>query len=220
VIAEVRLTGLYAIADTHYLAPARLAPTVAEAIAGGARVVQYRDKRHGPAARREHIAALLAVCRPAGVPLIVNDDVEAAAECGADGVHLGREDMPLENARARLGAGFLIGISCYNELARAEAAEAGGADYVAFGSFFPSATKPGAVRAPLELLAQARARLKVPIVAIGGITPENGARLLAAGADLLAAAEGVFARSDVREAARAYARLFETRARGGGEQKI
>ncbi len=205
--------GLYAIADTRYLAPERLAPAVAEAIAGGARAVQYRDKRHDGAARRRHIAALLAVCRPAGVPLIVNDDVEAAAECGADGVHLGRDDMPPERARVSLGAGKLIGVSCYNELARALAAAEAGADYVAFGSFFPSATKPGAVHAPLELIAQARTRLALPIVAIGGITPENGARLVAAGADLLAAAEGVFARADIRAAAAAYARLFEASAR-------
>lgn len=207
--AKSALYGLYAIADTHYLDGARLAPAVAQAIAGGARAIQYRDKRHTAEERYRHVVDLVAVCRQAGIPLIVNDDVELAHAAGADGVHLGREDMPLERARARLGTERLIGISCYNELERAAAAEAAGADYVAFGSFFPSSTKPGAVRASLELLAAARQRLRLPIVAIGGITPENGARLIAAGADMLAAAEGVFNRKDIRAAAAAYARLFE-----------
>lgn len=204
------LYGLYAIADTQYLDGAQLVAAVAEAIAGGARAIQYRDKRHSSAERYRHVVDLAALCRRSGIPLVVNDDVELAHATGADGVHLGREDAPLERARALLGPDRLIGISCYNELERALAAEAAGADYVAFGSFFPSPTKPAAVRARLELLAAARQRLRLPIVAIGGITPENGARLIAAGADMLAAAEGVFHRKDIRAAAAAYARLFES----------
>ncbi len=214
------LTGLYAIADTQYLSADRLVPAVEQAIQGGARAIQYRDKRHPAEARRRHVTELVALCRRAGIPLIVNDDVELAHITGADGVHLGRDDMPLKSARTRLGAQRLIGISCYNELERALASEADGADYVAFGSFFPSPTKPGAVRASLELLATARQCLGLPIVAIGGITPENGAQLLAAGADMLAAAGGVFNHNDIRAAASAYARLFDSRGTGrctGGE---
>lgn len=202
------LRGLYAIADTGYLDDARLAGAVEQAIAGGARVVQYRDKRHDAAARRRQAQTLSRLCREHGAIFLVNDDVVLAKESDADGVHLGRQDMPFSAARARLGADRLIGVSCYNELERATAAEKQGADYVAFGSFFPSRTKPQAARAPLELLRAARAQLKMPIVAIGGITPENGAALIEAGADMLAAIEGVFAQSDIRAAARRYADLF------------
>ncbi len=207
-----RVRGLYAIADTQCLSEAHLLGAVGEAIAGGARLIQYRDKGADPARRREQARALLALCRGHGIPLIVNDDVGLAAAIGADGAHIGRDDLPLADARRALGAGRLIGVSCYNELERALAAERQGADYVAFGSFFPSPTKPQAVRASLALLRAARAELRVPIVAIGGITPENGADLLAAGADALAVIDGVFNQPDIRAAAQRYARLFTTTA--------
>ncbi|MEK7815994.1 MAG: thiamine phosphate synthase [Pseudomonadota bacterium] len=203
-----RLHGLYAIADTHYLDAARLAPAVEAAIAGGARVVQYRDKRHDAASRVRQALDLAAICRRHGVLFLVNDDVVLAEAAGADGVHLGRGDMPLSEARRRLGAEKIIGVSCYNELERALAAERTGADYVAFGSFFPSRTKPQAVRATPDLLRAAKQRLHIPVVAIGGITPENGAVLIEAGADMLAVIEGVFAQPDVSAAAKRYARLF------------
>lgn len=158
--------------------------------------------------RLRQAQALARCCRDGGVIFLVNDDVALARESGADGVHLGREDMSLEAARAQLGADKLIGVSCYNELERALTAEKQGADYVAFGSFFPSRTKPQAVRATLDLLREARRQLKLPIVAIGGITPENGAELIRNGADMLAVIEGVFGQPDVCTAARQYANLF------------
>ena len=206
--SKPRIRGLYAIADTQYLSDAGLAAAAAQAIAGGARVLQYRDKKGDDARRRHQAAELLALGRRHGVPLLINDDVALALEVGADGVHLGREDARLSEARAQLGAAALIGVSCYNELARALAAQTQGADYVAFGSFFPSRTKPQAVRAGLELLRAAKRKLRIPIVAIGGITPENGASLNAAGADALAVIEGVFGQADVRAAAERYVRLF------------
>jgi thiamine-phosphate pyrophosphorylase len=143
------------------------------------------------------------------VLFIVNDDVTLAKETQADGVHLGREDASLVQARAQLGPKVIIGLSCYNELARVETAQAQGADYVAFGRFFPSRTKPRAVPANLDLLREAKKKLRIPVVAIGGITPENGASLIAAGADALAVIEGVFGQADVRAAATRYSRLFE-----------
>lgn len=206
-----RLAGLYAIADTRYLDDARLAGAVSEAIAGGARIIQYRDKSHDVAARVAQANKIAALCRQHGVLFLVNDDVALAKESGADGVHLGREDAALTQAREQLGPRAIIGLSCYNELARAEAAEEQGADYVAFGRFFPSRTKPQAVQASLDLLREAKRKLHIPIVAIGGITPENGASLIAAGADALAVIEGVFGQADVRAAAERYASLFKNR---------
>jgi len=205
------LAGLYAIADTKYLDDAQLMPAVGEAIAGGARVVQYRDKKHVSADRARQATELASLCRKHGALFIINDNVELAKQVRAAGVHLGREDASIEQARAQLGPQAIIGVSCYNELARAVRAQAEGADYVAFGSFFPSRTKPQAVRAGLELLCEAKQKLHIPVVAIGGITPENGAHLLAAGADALAVIEGVFGQDDVRAAAERYARLFLSR---------
>lgn len=203
------LRGLYAIADTALLAPGTLVDAVAGALRGGAAIVQYRDKPGTDAAeRRAELIALRALCRCAGVPLIINDNPELALEVGADGVHLGRDDAVIAETRARLGRGMLIGASCYNDLPRALAAREAGADYVAFGRFFASPTKPDAVAAPVELLRHARHALDLPLVAIGGITPENGARLIGAGADALAVISGVFGQPDPEAAARRYTRLW------------
>ena len=204
----MKLSGLYAITPEHPDPGAALADQVEQAILGGARVVQYRDKSGDGRRRRTEARSLLGVCRHHGVPLIVNDDVELTATVGANGVHLGRDDMEPAAARRRLGTGALIGISCYNKLENAERAQALGADYVAFGRFFPSASKPGAVPADLELLQRARAALLLPIVAIGGICPQNSGPLVAAGADMLAVIDALFGRADIRAAAQAFADLF------------
>lgn len=204
-----RVAGLYAIADTLYLDDDRLLPTVSAAIEGGARIIQYRDKKHSAAERARQATELAALCRRHGALFIVNDDVALAKESQADGVHLGREDAAPAWARAQLGPQAVIGVSCYNELMRAETAERQGADYIAFGRFFPSHTKPQAVQATPDLLREAKRKLRIPVVAIGGITPENGASLITAGADALAVIEGVFGQADVRAAAERYARLFK-----------
>lgn len=205
----LELRGLYAIADTGYLDEARLARAAEQALRGGARLIQYRDKTHAAAARRRHAEALRALCTAYEARLIINDDAPLAHAVSADGVHLGRHDAAIDAARRLLPAGAIIGVSCYNDRARAERAATNGADYIAFGSFFPSRTKPDGVRADPALLRDARAQLNVPLVAIGGITPENGAALLAAGADALAVISGVFDQPDVEAAARRYAALFE-----------
>jgi thiamine-phosphate pyrophosphorylase len=198
------LRGLYAV--TAGPDPVR---GVADALAGGGRAVQYRDKGRDPDRRRREALELLALCRERGVPLLINDDVELAAAVGADGVHLGRDDPPLAEARRRLGPDALIGVSCYNELERALAARDAGADYVAFGRFFASGTKPLAVQAEPALLRRARPLVRLPLVAIGGITPENGGALIEAGADMLAVVGGVFGQPDIRRAALAFSTLFE-----------
>lgn len=200
--------GLYAITDAWLLPDDRLTAAVEQALLGGARLIQYRDKSSDNARQLAQARALNVLCRRHRVPLIINDHVELAAQVGAAGVHIGKDDPALGAARARLGENALIGVSCYDRLDLALDAVRAGADYVAFGAFFPSPTKPTEIRAPIDLLRQARAVLNVPIIAIGGITPDNGGLLLEAGADSLAVVSGVFGQPDIQAEARRYAALF------------
>ncbi len=204
------VAGLYAItpdlADTGELLRRARA-----ALAGGIRVLQYRNKTAAPALRSTQARALQALCSDAGVPLIINDHLDLALEYGAAGLHLGGDDGDIAAARAKLGPHRLLGASCYDRIELAEAAVAAGADHVAFGSFFPSTVKPGAVRPPPELLTRAKKRLAVPVVAIGGITLRNAPQLLAAGADALAVISAVFAAENIAGAARNFQTLFEAR---------
>lgn len=207
---KAAVRGLYAItpdiADTD-----ELLVKAEAALAGGAALLQYRNKAAAPALQLEQARALRALCLRYGVPFIVNDHLDLALAAGADGLHLGKEDGALGPARRRLGPGRLLGATCHDRLEDARAAVAAGADYVAFGSFFASAVKPGAVRAPLELLARAKAQLAVPVVAIGGITLANAPQLIAAGADALAVISALFGAPDVRAAARRFRDLFASR---------
>ena len=204
------LSGLYAVTpdldDTT-----ELLRRVGQALQGGLRLLQYRNKPAAAALRREQAGALLALCRAQSVPLVINDDLQLALEIGADGAHLGREDGDLAAARAALGPGKLLGISCYDDIGRAREAKRVGADYVAFGSFFASPTKPAAVRAPLTLLGAAKAELGLPVCAIGGITLQNAPQLIAAGADLLAVITDLFEAPDIHARAAAYTSLFSER---------
>jgi thiamine-phosphate pyrophosphorylase len=202
------MRGLYVITDSRRAAADDLLTRVRQAIAGGAAIVQYRDKTTDQQRRRVEARALAGLCRSQGVAFIINDDVELAAEVAADGVHLGQADTPLAAARQRLGSGAIIGVSCHNDLPLAKRAAQEGASYLAFGRFFPSASKPEAPAADIDILRRARQALDLPVVAIGGITPDNGAALVAAGADALAVIHGVFSRPDVAAAAREYASLF------------
>ena len=202
---RARPRGLYLLtpdeADSARLL-ARVEPLLAHAT-----WLQYRNKAASAGLRAEQAALLQAACARAGVPLLVNDDPRLAAAVGAAGVHLGEDDGGIAGARAILGERAIIGASCYDDMARARAAAAAGADYLAFGAFFPSTTKPGARHADPGLLVQA-AGLGLPLVAIGGITPDNGAIPVAAGADLLAVVGAVFDVPDPVAAARALAALF------------
>jgi thiamine-phosphate pyrophosphorylase len=187
---------------------ARLLARVLPALAAGPVLLQYRNKAATAARQREQIAELLPACRALDIPLLVNDDWRLAAELGTQGAHLGQDDGSLAEARAALGPAALLGASCYDQLALAERAAAAGASYVAFGAFFASGTKPLARRAAPGLLAES-ARLGLPRVAIGGITPDNAGSLVAAGADLLAVIGGVFDQPDPAAAVRAYRRAFD-----------
>lgn len=206
---STRLRGLYAVADTGLLTDQQLVPAVAAVLAGGARIIQYRDKSGAPAKRREQATALQTLCRSYDVPLIVNDDLALALEINADGVHLGTEDGDLASARAALDRPRILGASCYNRLDLAEQAVAAGADYIAFGSFFPSPTKPDAVRAEPMLLTRAR-DLDIPLCAIGGITADNAGELISAGASMVAVINDLFAAPDPEAAARRIADLFRS----------
>ncbi len=198
-------SGLYAITQTENKSGDTVINEVAAAIKGGAVIVQYRDKN--PADATFLARKLVRICHQHGVPLLINDDIELAALVGADGVHLGREDGAVTQARKQLGSDAIIGVSCYNFVEQAIAAQAQGATYAAFGRFFPSSSKPLAAPAQIETLRQAKRALTIPIVAIGGILPDNGAQLLAAGADLLAVIGGVFDHQP-EQSARAYQALF------------
>jgi len=206
---KVPLRGLYAITDSSLIAPGRLLEAVSCAITGGATVIQYRDKGLDGPRRESDARDLLVLCRSHGVPLIINDDVALAQSVGADGVHLGRDDIPLAEARHILGGAAVIGVSCYNNFELAVTAQAEGADYIAFGRFFASQTKPGAVQASMDLIRRAKVTLAIPVAAIGGITPDNGAVLVEAGVDMLAVVGGLFGQPDPRRAARRYTQLFE-----------
>lgn len=208
--ARNKISGLYAVTpdepDTGLLTA-----KVREALAGGATIVQYRNKTADAASRLAQATALFKACRGHDVPLIINDHLELALEIDADGVHLGGEDGSIAAARKKLGPDKILGATCHNLLQSALEAQHAGASYVAFGSFFASSVKPGAVRAPLELLREAKKKLSVPMVAIGGITHANAPQLTTAGADSLAVISALFDAPDVRLAAQEFCLLFRRR---------
>ena len=203
-----RLRGLYVITDPE-LCGGALPDKVAAAIAGGARIVQYRNKQASAEQQYHEATALRDLCRQHQVLFMINDDPGLAHEVDADGVHLGQRDTAIAEARALLGADRIIGISCNNRFDLALEAQQAGADYIAFGRFFPSKTKPQAPRADLALLERARRELHLPVCAIGGILPEHVPTLISAGADMVAVIHGIFGAADVQAAAREYAGHFE-----------
>lgn len=209
--------GIYALTPP-YLSGDELYWAVFRALAGGVGMIQYRAKQREAAYRRLEAEALLRLCRRRRIPLIINDDTALAVAIGADGVHLGRDDGAIEDARRRLGADAIIGASCYADLQRAAAARDAGASYLAFGSIFTSATKPQAPPCGLEILRQARREFDLPIVAIGGISIDNGAEALAAGAHWLAVIDGIFAGKRITERSAALVKL--TVQAGGGPGRL
>jgi thiamine-phosphate pyrophosphorylase len=200
--------GLYVITSADHVGSPTLTAAVAQAIQGGATLVQYRNKHADYDQKLWEASDLQSLCQSLSVPLIINDDVEIAANVHAAGVHLGKDDADIKQARQQLGNQAIIGVSCYNNIERAQQAEQDGADYVAFGCFFSSNTKPEAPPANPEILTRAKQHLSIPIVAIGGITAENAKGLLDHGADMLAVINGVFSQADITAAARELSNLF------------
>lgn len=208
------ISGLYAITPEQ-LDTGLLLAQVSEVLAGGAGVVQYRSKSNDVALLHEQASELLALCRRFSVPLIVNDNLRLADLIGADGVHLGREDASLREARVVLGSNRIVGVSCYGDLELARQAERNGADYVAFGSCFPSGTKPDAPRVSLDVLHAASLALHIPIVAIGGITVDNVSSLRDVGVDAVAVISALFDVPDRALAASQFVQHFTLRGKTG-----
>ncbi len=193
-----QLTGVYAVTQPR----PDLEAAVAGALRGGVGVVQYRDKGDDPERRRQEAIALRRLCEDAGALFLVNDDVALAEAAAAHGVHLGRDDGSVAAARQQLGDAAWIGVSCYDDLERARRLVGEGADYVAFGSMFPSPTKPESGLAPMELLRSGREVTGCPTVAIGGIDADNIHQIAEAGADAAAVVSALFAADDPEAAAR------------------
>lgn len=204
--------GLYAITP-DLLDTSLLLTQSRQALAHGASILQYRNKLADATLAKLQATALRDLTREYDACLIINDDLDLALAIGADGVHLGGTDGDLAAAKSHMPSGMLLGASCYNDLAIAHAAVSAGADYVAFGAVFPSGTKPHARRASLELIRQARAELTVPIVAIGGITSQNAAEVVAAGADCIAVIAALFDAADIGATAEQFSRLFHMKQR-------
>lgn len=205
----MQFTGIYAITDDKLLSPEKMFCAAEAALNAGVSLLQYRSKISSDTDRLNTARSLLALCSSYGVPLIINDDVNLCIEVGAAGVHIGREDADPIETRTRLGNKAIIGVTCHDSIAKAVEAEKALADYVAFGRFFPSQTKPLASPADLSILSQARKHLSLPIVAIGGINKENGAAAKQAGADMLAVVHAIFGSDDVSASTRELVQLFK-----------
>lgn len=209
----MQYTGLYGIlslsenAKGVFLCTQNLVQQAQAAINGGARILQLRDKSTDMRLKLARAEAILALCKLNHIPLLINDDVALAKAIHADGVHLGQTDMPIHDARLALGPHAIIGITCHNQLTLAIQAANEGAQYIALGACYPSLSKSTTLITPHEITL-VRKQIALPIVAIGGITPENGKVLLGAGADMLAAIHGLFAQDNIENAARRYSALF------------
>jgi thiamine-phosphate pyrophosphorylase len=204
--------GVYAITDNMLLPTDQLLLMKVEAaLKGGASIIQYRDKSADKQKRFRQASALLNLCANYNVPLIINDDVELAINVNAHGVHLGQDDMPILNARQKLGVHKIIGITCHDSLSLAQQAKHDGADYVAFGACFTSPTKPNARHVSCEKLTIAKKELRIPLVAIGGINSENASAIIQTGIDMIAVVSSLFAHDDVYQRAQQLSDLFKAK---------
>jgi len=201
--------GLYVITDCVKLDPRTLIDKTGQILAAGVSILQYRDKSEQQTRRYHTALKLRELCNRTGTIFLINDDVQLAINSGADGVHLGRDDSPYKEARSVLGTDAIIGISCYNEIQAARTAQEQGADYIAFGAFYSTGTKTGTVQASPALLAMAKSELYIPVVAIGGITPDNGRTLIDAGADMLAVISSIYDDDDPGKVVLKFNALFQ-----------
>jgi thiamine-phosphate pyrophosphorylase len=203
------MRGLYLVTP-NWDDTAALVDATEQALRAGAALVQYRHKEASAELRREQAARLLALCRRHGRPFIVNDHLDLCLELDADGVHVGGTDASVAEARKALGAGKIVGASCYGDRQLAINASANGASYVAFGGFYPSKVKKYPVTTPADIVDWAKAEIALPCVVIGGMTAQGAAPLVARGADMVAAISSVYGAPVIDAATREFARLFAT----------
>lgn len=203
------LTGIYAITDPELMG-SDIIDMAEQAIIGGINILQYRNKTATPVQQEQEACTLATLCKKHDVLFIINDNIELAIKVNADGVHLGQKDTRIQQARNLLGEHKIIGITCNNQLELAQLAQQQGADYVAFGRFFSSLTKPSAPAAEISLLSAARRSITVPIVAIGGISHESAPELLKEGVDMLAVVRGIFAQKNISCATQKFVEIFNT----------
>lgn len=202
-----KINGLYAITP-EFKNTNDLLDKTRQVLEGGVQLLQYRNKSANRTLLREQAGLLLLLCREYRVPLIINDHLDLAIEIDADGLHVGQQDAPLLNARNQLGCNKIIGASCYNNLDLAIKAEKEGADYVAFGAFFPSLTKPNTVLVTVDLIGEAKKKITVPIVGIGGIRLTNAKTVIQSGCAALAVCNDLFQSENIKIKAAQYAQLF------------
>ena len=202
------LRGLYAITDEKLIPETQFHFVIEQALRGGAGIIQYRDKSNDLEKQKKQTHLLRTLCDQYQALLIINDDLELAKLVNADGVHLGHSDASISAARTLLGEAAIIGASCYNQIELAIKAENEGADYIAFGAFFPSPTKPAARIADFDLLGEAKNRLNIPVCAIGGINTSNAKQVFDAGADMVAVISGVFGQTDIQAASAHITSMF------------
>jgi thiamine-phosphate pyrophosphorylase len=203
-----KLKGLYAITDENLIPEKLFKQSVESALQGGCKIIQYRDKSNDHKKRFQQASMLQSLCEQYQAISIINDDIELARKVNANGVHLGKDDRLISEARETLGENVIIGISCYNDIKLAISAEKNSADYVAFGAMFTSTTKPGATSANLELISTAKQKLTIPVCAIGGITEKNILQLIQQGSDMTAVINSLFANDDVKAAANRLSKFF------------
>lgn len=208
-MTPAKLRGLYAITDENLIPESAFIATIKQALQGGTSIIQYRDKSANETKRLEQASALRSLCNQFNATLIINDDVALAKAIAAHGVHLGKDDASIEQARQVLGEEVIIGVSCYNQLQLAHEAQAAGADYVAFGTMFKSPTKPNARSADCDLISEAKSQLEIPVCAIGGIDKSNVARVIDSGADMTALISGLFSAGNICFTAEHISRLFD-----------
>ncbi|MCW8900503.1 MAG: thiamine phosphate synthase [Gammaproteobacteria bacterium] len=210
-ISKVKsLHGLYAITDPQLMGE-EIIVKAEQAILGGINILQYRNKTASPEQQKNEARELAKLCNKHNVVFIINDNVDLAINVNADGVHIGQKDTQLQQARERLGNNKIIGVTCNNQIELALIAQREGADYVAFGRFFTSLTKPTAPQAELSLLSEARKSITIPIVAIGGITHKTAPLLLEHDIEMLAVIQGIFAKPDILNATQQFVDIFSAR---------
>ena len=203
-----RLKGLYAITDQQLITEENFRASIEATLQGGTRIIQYRDKSDKQNKRLQQASLLRALCHQYHAICIINDDIELARAVNAHGVHLGKDDLSLMMARQMLGENAIIGVSCYNDLDRAMAAENNKADYVAFGAIFSSTTKPEANVAGLDIITKAKQQLSIPVCTIGGITQKNIQLVIQQGADMAAVISGIFSADDIKQATKILSQSF------------